>query len=273
MPSLLIAMTLGAPPADMPMLQGTWRITALVDNGQALSEKQIENEFARDRVVHFEGPVLRFQPPYSRDERRLPVVINTNTTPWQVDVSGGERVGPKGILNLIGDSLVVCLGGQEQNDRPSEFSSPKDSGRILMTMTRVKPVVNTPPQKPPTTTPVVPLPTPPATTSNDDTVRRNLIGTWGHQDENVISYVTFNGDGSYSSVLTWKKGFEKLFNKEVRSSGTWKVDNGVVIVHITASTEPDHRNQVYSFRLVSLSATDLVGIDGLGRSRREWRVR
>jgi hypothetical protein len=33
------------------------------------------------------------------------------------------------------------------------------------------------------------------------------------------------------------------------------------------------RNQVYSWRITNLGATDLIAVDGQGRMRHEWRVR
>jgi hypothetical protein len=84
--------------------------------------------------------------------------------------------------------------------------------------------------------------------------------------------MTFNPDGTFSSTRTWKKGFQRVFHEDVRSSGTWKVENGIVIINITASTEPDLRNQIYSYRISSITPNDVVYVDQLGQVRREWKV-
>jgi hypothetical protein len=102
---------------------------------------------------------------------------------------------------------------------------------------------------------------------------KKLVGTWGHQDSNVIEYITFNADGTFSVVKNWKRVFKKIFDNQDRSSGTWKVKGETVIMSVTASTENDVQGQVYSYRINTISATDVVYFDQQGNVRREWRVR
>lgn len=262
---LFLTLSLGAAQTTEPAnLQGTWRITALVDNGSVLSNQQIESDYVRDRLVQFQGPLMTFASPHSLELRKLPFVVDTKTSPMSFDLSGGEKVGPRGIMTFQGDSLIVCIAHPDKPDRPTEFASAKDSGRVLITLQRVTPTPNTP---------AAPVPLPPPPVSGDQATRKSLIGTWGNQDDRAISYTTLNADGSFSSVLNWKKGFDNIFLKDVRSSGTWTVENGVVIARVTASTDPERRNQVYSFRIMTLSPTEFYAIDGRGRGHREWRVR
>jgi hypothetical protein len=107
----------------------------------------------------------------------------------------------------------------------------------------------------------------------DEDLRKALLGTWGHQSEDWITLFTLNADGTFSSTRNFKKKFGKIFHEDVRSSGTWKVDHGVVISMITASTNPDMRNQIFSYRIRSISPTELLAADQFGNLRREWKTR
>jgi hypothetical protein len=63
-----------------------------------------------------------------------------------------------------------------------------------------------------------------------------------------------------------------MFHQDVRSSGTWKVQDGVVIVTVTTSTDRERRGQVGSFRVRSINATELVAVDHNGQVRQEWKA-
>ena len=59
-----------------------------------------------------------------------------------------------------------------------------------------------------------------------------LVGTWGHQDAESIHYMTLANDGTVNATMTWKDQFKQLFHQDVRSSGTWQVQDGVVTITI-----------------------------------------
>ena len=63
-----------------------------------------------------------------------------------------------------------------------------------------------------------------------------------------------------------------MFHQDVRSSGTWKVQDGVVLVKIDTSTDKERRGQLFSFRIRSISSTELVAVDGTGQVRQEWKA-
>ena len=119
-----------------------------------------------------------------------------------------------------------------------------------------------------------PIPGQPPTipTYEDEQLRRMLVGTWGHQDADSIHYITLNGDGSLSATMTWKDSFKQMFHKDVRSSGTWKVQDGVVIATTTTSTDKERRGQVGSFRVRSITPSELVAVDHNGQVRQEWKA-
>jgi hypothetical protein len=63
-----------------------------------------------------------------------------------------------------------------------------------------------------------------------------------------------------------------MFHKEVRSSGNWKVQGGVVIANTTTTTDPERRGQVGSFRVRSITPSELTAVDQNGQVRQEWKA-
>ena len=57
-----------------------------------------------------------------------------------------------------------------------------------------------------------------------------------------------------------------------KSSGSWKVQDGVVMVKIDTSSDKERRGQLFSFRIRSINSTELVAVDGHGTVRQEWKA-
>jgi hypothetical protein len=72
--------------------------------------------------------------------------------------------------------------------------------------------------------------------------------------------------------MTWKDQFKQMFHQDVRSSGTWQVENGVVKINIEQSTDKERRGQTGSFRIRSITSTELVAVDYNGQVRQEWKA-
>jgi hypothetical protein len=108
--------------------------------------------------------------------------------------------------------------------------------------------------------------------TSDEQIRKILVGTWGHQDEERIETFTMNSDNTFSSTWTSKKFFPKLFKGEERCSGTWKLKDGVIIAYITSSTDDHIRNQVFSYRVSWYTTTEIALIDQKGRIHRDWKI-
>ena len=64
--------------------------------------------------------------------------------------------------------------------------------------------------------------------------------------------------------MTWKDNFKKMFHQDVRSDGTWKLQDGVVLAKIDTSTDKERRGQIHSFRVRSINSTELVAVDANG---------
>lgn len=264
-------LNLSAAPAPtwqvQPSLDGTWEITAAIDDGQVLPSEAIRGKLVKDGRLTVAGQKITFTKPTTGEARTLLFVTDTKANPAILDLGNAERTGGKGIFMLAGDTLLICLSGPGIESRPTEFASKAGSHALLMTLRRVNgdtPAIPVPPVAPPVRDKKI---------LSDAEVTQMLIGTWGFQDADKIVYQTLNADGSMSASLTWKKTIKHLFDDDERSSGTWKVKDGTLIVTITASTDRDARGQIYSFRINTITANDIVFFDQNGSVRREWKVR
>jgi uncharacterized protein (TIGR03067 family) len=272
---LVVAWTAAPAPAQAPgsPLTGTWEITAVIDNGELIPEAKIPELWVQDARIYISGQMLSFIRPGNRQRRDLLFVADPNANPKTIDVAGTtDRIGAKGIYYLDRSSLFLCIAGPDKKERPTEFASRVGSNNILMILKKIDGNTSSPPPQQWTPAPV-PAPKAMGPPPDPDAYnRRMLIGNWGHQDGDKVEMMTFNPDGTFSGTRTWKKGFQRMFHEGVRSSGIWRVENGIVVVTITASTEADLRNQIYSYRISSISPADVVYLDQQGRVRREWRV-
>lgn len=245
-------------------LEGVYEITLVIDDGEVFPAERIRQSFVGDGRLIIVGNTIRFVQPTSGKSRELAFLANPAASPKTVDLAGGEAIGSKGIYQLDGTSLMLCINSPESNLRPKDFSVNKGSHNIFMALKKVagetQPAKTQPPAK-----------EQPKNAGAE--MRKTLVGTWGHQNDDRVVVTTLNEDGTMSSVITWKKGFKKMFVGETRSSGTWDLTNGVLVVRITGSTDSDLNHQVYSFRVVSLSPTQVSYVDQEGRGRFDWKMR
>jgi uncharacterized protein (TIGR03067 family) len=245
---------------DAEKLNGTWEITALMDEGALVPDEVLRTRMILDARLTIQGSSISFITPGTFQTRTLLFGIDEKANPKTIDLGGTEKIGGKGIYSFTGETLMICVSEVGVNQRPADFSAKKNSPQILMTLKRI------PASVPATQPPAAPAPL------NDESARKLLIGTWGHQDEDWVTLFTLNEDGTFSSTRNYKDKFGKLFHENVRSSGTWKLENAVVVCTITTSTDKPLVNQIFSYRIQSLSATELLAIDQSGKWRREWKA-
>lgn len=265
---------------EVARLQGAWEVNSLIENGEVVSLKSVRETMIRDGVLTIEGNLMRFTNPVNNKKRELAFVLNSDQNPKTIDLTSTDKMGNKGIYMLDSNNLLLCLCAHDSNERPTIFASTSVSKSMLFSMRKlsgntpvVPPVVTTSNTKPtPATTPVVPTSPMLTPATSDEQIRKILVGTWGHQDEERIETFTMNSDNTFSSTWTSKKFFPKLFKGEERCSGTWKLKDGVIIAYITSSTDDHIRNQVFSYRVSWYTTTEIALIDQKGRIHRDWKI-
>lgn len=247
--------------SDGSRLQGTWEITSVVDEGVLVPDDLVRARYAQDGRFTIKGQTITFLTPGTHQQRTILCVLDDKVSPKTIDLGGAERTNGKGIYLLADDVLMLCIAEPGVRRRPTEFSARKGEPQLLMTLKRVKPAAVAQPR----------LETP--AQIKDDELRKALLGTWGHQDDEWVRLFTLNADGTFGSTRTYKKKFGKLFHENMRSSGTWTLKDGVVFCTVTNSTDSDQINQVFSYRIRAITATDLLAVDQFGNLRREWKTR
>lgn len=265
---------------EVARLQGAWEVNSLIENGEVVSLKSVRETMIRDGVLVIEGNLMRFTNPVNNKKRELAFVLNSDQNPKTIDLTSTDKMGNKGIYMLDSNNLLLCLCAHDSNERPTIFASTSVSKSMLFSMRKlsgntpaVPPAVTTSNTKPtPATTPVVPTSPMLTPATSDEQIRKILVGTWGHQDEERIETFTMNSDNTFSSTWTSKKFFPKLFKGEERCSGTWKLKDGVIIAYITSSTDDHIRNQVFSYRVSWYTTTEIALIDQKGRIHRDWKI-
>jgi uncharacterized protein (TIGR03067 family) len=256
--STLLALYTGSVHAQS--LDGTWEITAVIDNGRVVEPTEVLMNYAADGRVVIRGQQVELVVPMTYQRKRLPFIVDGNKSPMTFDMAGAEKTGGRGIFMASKDAVLLCLSSRDQG-RPTSFASLPGSGNLLVTLRRA--TGNNP----------NPLPGPPSAPSyQDEQLRRMLVGTWGHQDSESIHYISLGEDGTANTTTTFKDQFKQLFHQDVRSTGTWQVQDGVVTITISNSTDKERRGQSGSFRVRSINGSELMAVDYNGQVRQEWKA-
>lgn len=131
-------LTHGAAGADDRALSaGRWRVVSAVWDGTPVEEDLL----ARLQVI------FRADGSWSVLLRRVPVAEgrsanrqNVSPKTFEMETLGSEGIEPArytGIYRLDGDTRVLCIAPAGM-PRPDEFSAPRHSGRMLVTLERVR---------------------------------------------------------------------------------------------------------------------------------------
>jgi uncharacterized protein (TIGR03067 family) len=241
-------------------LDGTWEISTVIDDGRVIEPTDVLLNYAADGRVVIKGQTAELVVPMTFQRKQLPFVVDDTKSPMTVDMGGAQKTGGRGIFMASRDTLVLCLSSRDKG-RPTSFASLPGSGSLLVTLKRTSSGAPSIPGQPPS---------PPS--YQDEQLRRMLVGTWGHQDNEAIHYITLGGDGSMRATMQWKDQFKQMFHQDVRSSGTWSVKDGAVIINITQSSDKERTGQIGSFRVRSINGSELVAVDYNGQVRQEWKA-
>jgi uncharacterized protein (TIGR03067 family) len=125
---------------DYEWLSGTWQLTRGVVNGKAVPVR-----VARNTILITDRNTFRF--PQESGVGTHPAghfTVNPNTSPKQVDTiaEGGPEAGQltRGIYEIIDATHKRACWSPPGGPRPTEFKSPRGSGRILQYWKKIGPV-------------------------------------------------------------------------------------------------------------------------------------
>ena len=169
---------------EIDLLQGTWSVTALEMNGEAMAGPML----AEARLV-IKGN--RFTSTGMGAVYKGTLQVDTSMTPHRLDMKfdAGPEKGNTNlcIYKLSGDTWKICIATRG-SVRPSRFASPKGSGFAVETLTRGSAPVAAAKTKPRRAAPKAAVPAP-----------TEFEGSW-----NMVSGV-MNGQPMEHSVVQWVK--------------------------------------------------------------------
>jgi|SRR5579864_19678 len=120
---------------ELESLQGTFAMVMLQVNGEEVAKDQIESA-----QLVIEGN--KYSASLGDMTISATITIDPSKTPKTIDFAytEGAQMGQtlKGIYKLEGESFTMCRSLRAEGDRPSEFTSPTDSERILVVWKRSK---------------------------------------------------------------------------------------------------------------------------------------
>jgi uncharacterized protein (TIGR03067 family) len=124
--------------ADLKLLQGGWNVVAMEDDGVKAPSKVLTG-----MRWAFDGSEMRFADPCEELHSKSSVKLDSSKTPKHINIVilEGPMKGKTmvGIFKFDKDRLVVCAGGTDTAERPTEFSTGPDSNRCMITFERIKP--------------------------------------------------------------------------------------------------------------------------------------
>jgi uncharacterized protein (TIGR03067 family) len=280
-----------APDPAYQELQGPWQVVELVDNGRVIPADVIPSWLPSGGRMELLDNAIVFTAPKDGQRHARVYSLDATTYPRQINIIEQNKIYGHGIYRMDDGRLIVCLSPPPETPRPMEFSAPEGSRRVLMVLARPKVEPTTPatPAKTVSTTTVLNLPPPPAVPAapvapaapqpgtqaltNAD-VQKLLPGNWKFNDTHGAFYLTLDKKGVFStyreSVET--SAYQKVFRKLPLSSGTWKLNNGQVVLTCTSSVFADRVYKTFPFTIRSVSATDLSFVDYAGNQGKATRA-
>ncbi len=290
---------------EMQRLQGTWRVVDLVENGQTVPEDQLRAWLPGGGIVDIVDNTLLFKSPVDGHKSTKSFRIDASSYPKKIAIFELDRMTGQGIYEHDGSRLVICVS-HPPSAVPTDLSAPAGSNRsmlVLVPYNESDPASNQlqlgpPPivthqvsaSKPtpyPTPQPAaIPRPTPqptPVPVPNqaaagkiltDEQVKQMLVGKWRLDDGSGLIDITFDPREVFSSYRFTQpiQTFNQVFVPTPVSSGTWNVQSGRLFLKITSSWRVDLVNSTITFAVRSISPTDAIIEDNLGRVSRAVRI-
>ena len=286
LPVLALALLSSSVSADQK-LQGSWQAVGLMDQGITIAPENIRNELAKYAQLDVEGNRVRFIAPSTNELREFTFTLDTEVNPRAITLVNDQDQVIKGIYRIDGDTFEVCLSAPDDKDRPVRFASTATSRTMLLTLKSLTPAVSAAEVVPVTTkeleTKPIPAPTPTSVPNtnklfvealDDAQLTRRVSGTWSYRDKDSVVLISLNGDGSFNLTREFTNLANRIFAPEAQTSGVWSVEDGRIVVRVTAAWGADKRrriNQVASYRVNTISDREMIMISLTGELIRAVR--
>jgi uncharacterized protein (TIGR03067 family) len=276
--AILLAATLSAtePNSQLALFQGNWEVVELVEDGKVIPKEAIREWLpSGGRVQIAENAIIFISPDDSKKHAKL-FSIDVTRFPKGIEITSKDQHVSLGIYRFDGNRLVVCFSDPALALRPEEFSAPQGSKRMLMVLDRVdNSQVSLPPPPADASTADAPPSKVAANVLTDSQVRDMLVGTWQMNDGLGRIYATINANGTFQTTREMQeiRVFQTVFVRTPVSSGTWKVDNGQLTYYVSSSTHLERAGRTVALYVRSISASDVIFVDALGRVGTGVRVR
>lgn len=266
-------------------LQGAWQVVELVDNGRVVQPDAIPAWLPSGGRMEFVDNTIVFTAPQDGKRHARVISIDAATYPRQINVIDDDQVAGHGIYRIDDGRLVVCLTPPWETSRPTDYSAQEGSRRVLMVLVRPnsEPIAPTTLAKVAPTTSVTVLPPPPAVPASLPATAKPLTnadtdallpGSWKINDAHGAFYLNLDRGGTFSTYreTVETSAYQKVFKKLPLSSGTWKLNNGQVILMCTSSVLADRVYKSFPFTIRSIAATQLDYVDYAGNAGTAVRV-
>jgi len=257
-------------------LKGNWQAIELVDNGRVIPAEAIPGWLPSGGRIEIVDNSIVFTSP--KDSQRYARVfsIDATTYPRQLNVIDGGKVSGQGIYRIDDGHLVVCLSPPNGTPRPTDFSAREGSTRVMVVFERTDPklsVASTPLQKvaatsPPNISPppVISNPQPVVGALTDAEIGKLLPGIWKVKDAYGAFFLSLDKNGTYSTYreTVEKSVFQEIFRKLPLSSGTWRLQNGQVVLQCASAVYVDRIYKSFPFTIRAVSTTEMQFVDYAG---------
>jgi uncharacterized protein (TIGR03067 family) len=287
---------------ELNRIKGHWRVMEMIENGNAIPENQMREWLPGGGVMEIVDYTILFKSPIDGSKSTKSYRLDPTSYPKRIAIMERDQTTGTGIYELDQGKLVVCITNAK-SQLPTEFSAPAGSQRTLLVLSRFEagateiPGLNSPlPARKPIQAqspalaqthieppPPIREPSPPIVVAanpaghvlTDTEVRNMTSGTWRINDTEGSIDIVFKPDGVFQTYRYYRtlQNFQYVFVPTPVSSGTWSIVNGRLIANVTSSTRLDRVNQSFVPAVRSISATDMILVDHLGRVSRAVKLR
>ena len=289
---------------DLERFRGHWQVLEMVEDGRGIPENQMRNLLPGGGVLEIVDYTILFKSPIDGAKSAKTFRLDATSYPKRIAIMERDSTTGVGIYKFDQGKLVVCVSKQSAESF-SEFSAAQGSGRTLIVLQRFEPGKNEVPGSnaklperqsvgqaqstlpapdaiPASARQVTSQPSPPQAASReatriltDDEVRNMALGTWRMEDIEGSIDIMFDAKGMFQTYRYHRTlaNFQFIFVPTPVSSGTWSIVDGRLIANVTASTRLDRVNQTFVPAVRSISATDMILVDHLGRVSRAVKLR